>query len=545
VERLVKQALRWIGAASLAALAAACSSDPSSPEVGPPTAEVNLAVGQYVLLRDTAVEGPVRFVAAGPLGAEYLVIGQLATGSADASSSFQLGGSAAEAMASLRAGMQGRAPRPADRFHTLLRTREADFARQGRLAGALRAPAVRIPAAPPNVGDKRTFKVCGNLNCSTLKNTPATARFVGSHLAIFVDDSTPTGGFSSGDLAALGQLFDDELAPIAEARFGTESDIDTNGVVIVLLTPRVNALVPEPDCEESFVTGFFFGADIAPGFAAQYNNGEIFYGMVPDTGGVAGCAYTKVEVQRILPITFIHEFQHMISFNQKVLVRATEAEVLWLNEALSHISEELAGLHFDSLGQDTTASRYLIGNLYNAYAYLLEPDAHALVSEESPGSLEMRGGAWLFVRYLVDRFGESITNSLVQSSAVGALNVQAATGQPFEEVLGRWALATYVSDLPGFTAPADLKFDFWRLHAVYESLHDQDPSNFPVPFPLRPDSGLGSDIAVTGTLHAGSGAYLKVRQNADGGAFDLLFRQSNGNLLPALTAPQIAVVRLR
>jgi hypothetical protein len=39
-----------------------------------------------------------------------------------------------------------------------------------------------------------------------------------------------------------------------------------------------------------------------------------------------------VEVQAFVPITFIHEFQHMISFNQHVLVRGGDGEVLWLNE---------------------------------------------------------------------------------------------------------------------------------------------------------------------------------------------------------------------
>jgi len=34
-----------------------------------------------------------------------------------------------------------------------------------------------------------------------------------------------------------------------------------------------------------------------------------------------------------VPVTFIHEFQHMISFNQHVLVgNSVNGEVLWLNE---------------------------------------------------------------------------------------------------------------------------------------------------------------------------------------------------------------------
>ena len=111
------------------------------------------------------------------------------------------------------------------------------------------------------------------------------------------------------------------LVPSIVAAFGAESDIDSNGVVLILLTPKVNALVTRPDCQTSYVTGFFFGADIDPSFRAQYNNGEVFYGMVPDSLGSVSCAYSPNLVRQLITVTFIHEFQHMISFNQHVLLR--------------------------------------------------------------------------------------------------------------------------------------------------------------------------------------------------------------------------------
>ena len=48
----------------------------------------------------------------------------------------------------------------------------------------------------------------------------------------------------------------------------------------------------------------------SPGFAPSYNNGEVFYGMVPDPSGQKSCAYSRTFVRGILPVTFIHEFQH-------------------------------------------------------------------------------------------------------------------------------------------------------------------------------------------------------------------------------------------
>jgi len=44
-----------------------------------------------------------------------------------------------------------------------------------------------------------------------------------------------------------------------------------------------------------------------------------------------------------VPVTFIHEFQHMISFNQHVLVgNSVNGEVLWLNEGFSHYAKSWA-----------------------------------------------------------------------------------------------------------------------------------------------------------------------------------------------------------
>ena len=66
----------------------------------------------------------------------------------------------------------------------------------------------------------------------------------------------------------------------------------------------------------------------------------------------------------------IHEFQHMISFNQHVLVRGGNAEETWLNEGLSSFAEELGGrLVPDALCANTDClTQFSLINLDNAYA---------------------------------------------------------------------------------------------------------------------------------------------------------------------------------
>ena len=535
-------------ALGMAALVAAACGDTHAPPAG--GGDVSLAVGQFALYTGTQIAGALRFPAAGSSGAQYLIVAQSATGTSGITTAFSLLGAASAAGASVSVALApppaGGEPSAALRFHDGLRAREARLAAEARVLGfRAAAPATRVAAAPPVVGFSRTFKVCGDLDCAALKNVVATARWVGTHAAIFVDDSAPAGGFTGSNLQQMGQQFDAELYPIDRQNFGAESDIDNNGVVIILLTPKVNALIVRPRCDDSFITGFFYGADLLPSIRSTYNNGEVFYGFVPDPGGLVSCAYSVNLVRRLIPVTFIHEFQHMISFNQHTLVRGGGAEVLWLNEALSHLAEELGGRYYDSLGIDTTASRFFIGNLYNAFKYLRDPLASAVVAATGPGELAERGAVWLFVRYLVDRFGPQTSRDLVNTSSLGAANVAAVTGTAFANLLGHWALAVYASDYPGFTAPAELRYASWHFRTTFADLNAQAPSDFDRVFPLVPFSGIGGAVSVTGTLRSGSGAFVLATQAPDGRSFELDFSPTTGGIFPLAAGAQIAVVRLR
>src|SRR2546430_11672353 len=95
----------------------------------------------------------------------------------------------------------------------------------------------------------------------------------------------------------------------------------------------------------------------------------------------------------------------MISYNQHVLVRRGQAEILWLNEGLSHYAEERGGRSFLPLpAGDSTFCFFVRGDLYDAGQYLANPESHFLVDTSGIGGLAERGAYWLFVRYFVDHF---------------------------------------------------------------------------------------------------------------------------------------------
>ena len=85
------------------------------------------------------------------------------------------------------------------------------------------------------------------------------------------------------------------------------------------MTGKVNSLVTSAQCTTTgFIAGFFYGGDLISGFSGG-NNGEIFYSIVPDPSGTLSCMHNASQVKRLVSGTFIHEFQHMISFNQHFL----------------------------------------------------------------------------------------------------------------------------------------------------------------------------------------------------------------------------------
>lgn len=515
--------------------------------VGTPIA---LGVGAYTTVDPATDSGCVRFAAnaSGIDSTEYLVVAQSAAGTSGQSSPFRLqGGTAAATGAALVAAGASPATRSETavlfdaRMRAMARNRSYPF-----VPAALAAAApLRAAMAPPIAGSLRVFKVCGNLSCSTIKNVAARARVVGQHIAVYVDTLAPAAGLDSAELDSLKQVFDTRLYPIDTTAFGGVSDVDSNSVVIVLMTGVVNSLVSRTQCRQSgFVAGFFFAGDLDPTVSTQFNHGEVFYSVVADPDSTLSCPHTAAELDDLTPVTFVHEFQHMISFVQHVLVRGGDTEEGWLDEGLSKYAEELAGRSYLP-GNNQQFSNYVIGDVFDAYQYLRAPSTSPLLIPEDTGSLAEIGASWLFTRYLVDHFGSGLPLKLHQTTLVGSANIAAQTGQPFTTLVTRWALTNWVSDLPGFSPPGELQDTSWHFRTTFAALHAQDSTDFPLAYPLVPGAGAGGQVSITGTVTSGSGAYLRVFQAPSGPAFSLHFTRDGATALPAALVPRLDVIRIR
>jgi hypothetical protein len=540
-------------------LVAACNNNPSQSvadcSVATATSVGALAVGQYVTLDPTTGNGCFGFPAnaSSTDSAYYLVIAQSGAAIPTDSSPFVLNGVSSTGATAARVAAWQRDWTPqrsnAAKFDAFLHGAGRPWNAPPRVRGSFRAS---VAAAPPLVGSLRSFVVCANPACSDTTRITARAVEVGTNVAIYIDTINPAGsplaGFTQADLDTLLQVFDTRIYAIDIQNFGPVSDIDSNGVVIALMSPVVNQLVTRTDCEQNgYIAGFFFAGDLYPGLSQVYNNGEIYYSVVPDPDSVVSCAHPVLSVKRVSPPTFAHELEHMINFGQHVLVYSSGngAEEGWLDEGLARYAEELAARSYLP-GDSATFHSYLVfGDLYDAYQYYLDPGASYLLLVDDNGTLAESGASWLFVRYLIDLYGPGLAAKLVQSPYSGPQNITARTFTNFQTLVTHWALANYVSDLPGFPTPDSLKYTSWSFRAVFDTLYNYSVSHFPLPFPLVPTPSLGSAVSQSGELRSGSGYYEMAGQGPSGPAFALSFTQNGSTALGTTIVPRLSIIRIR
>jgi hypothetical protein len=485
-------------------------------------------------------------------GAEYLLAPQ-SVGAPGASTDYQLSGNTVPL--AVPPPQQPQVSEPvshARAFHDWLRMRERDFSLAPRPPSVTpAAPSGMAMVAPPKPGESKEFKVLNNTGGSyELKDftkVQATAKYVGSHIAIFQDNAAPANGFTDTEFQTMGAQFNDILYDLDNRAYGSESDVDDNGIVYMLLTPVVNRLTAANQCTGGIITGFFFSIDIDPGYSAdaRANQAEVFYAIVPDPSGSVTCTIPKSRINQIVPSTFVHEFQHMISYGQHVLFRRSISEDLWLNEAMSHLAEELGALKMKEMGDDQAFSDFVIGNLFDGFTYLKNPGSNYVLYTQGGGTLAERGSTWLFLRWLVDKFGPNVTRRLEETPLVGIDNIGAATGEPLSRLLPQWFLANWVSDLPGFTAPPRLKYDSWSFRTTYASLNQQTPSRFDRPYPLVPQVFTSGTFNVAGTLKAGSGDYYRVTQLPSAQGFTVQLTNSTGGPIATSAVARLNVIRIK
>lgn len=463
----------------------------------------------------------------------------------------------------------------ADAFHLRLRQIEQDeapraIAYQQQLKA--RPPvSLQVQAAQAQALENRDFKVLSSLTGSTYTTVTARLVYTGTSILLYVDNGAPTANtFTDAEYAAFGRQFDTDLFPIDIATFGGTSDIDANGKTFVLFTPIVNRLTLSTGTCGSYVAGFFNGADLSG--STNGNRAEIFYSSVPGepAGGPTCTLLSTAVVRNSAPATFIHELQHMISYNQHVLIRNSSTEDIWLNEGLSHMAEELGGKLYESHwpcpnlppcpaspGRASTAQifpdssqGFLPPNFGNAYDFFSSRQDFSLTSPTGFGTIEERGVAWLFLRWLVDQKGESKLTQLVQTRNAGTANIATVFGENFQVLFADYMTAVLLDDFPGATAgqiPARYQFPSRNLRAIYARLNSIASASYPTAYPLDvndlPASSKLTPASIAATYQMKPGSLDLFQFTSTAAQAGMSFKPPTGSFKSALKA-QVTVVRL-
>lgn len=475
---------------------------------------------------------------------------------------------------------------------TELRARGASPVRQSD-GGETRLSASVRPASTPGDTLRLHFAVSGDMSISctdTADAMTAVVRATGPDVAVVQDAAAPA-GFTDEDFRLIRDEFQELVLPTDTAYFGPPADIDGNGRVIVLLTPRVNDLTPHGS--DSRVGGFFLPLDLADagpggdGIAPEggatcpaSNEGEVLYLATADPEGSFGPAMDRTSALRNARSIGSHELEHLLSAEQRVVLGDGDfgdLQQVWLAEGMAHLAEEAVGhaalgvetgSNLDFADFDGSRERLEAFNVFHLQnfgrlqLFLRAPSLTPALAAVDPGgarSLRMRGFAWLFSRWLGDHLGAGSEAAIFRQLSSGGTahlkgieNVEQVAGAGWEQLLADFARVPLLDDRETAsgtrlsTSPLD-QVTTWDLPGVYEGLQDNPSAGrlFPVGYPLAPVR-LGEKLdLLTLDLPAAAPAYFSVGGSFPSPALALRLSSVSGGPPPASARLRLAVIRVR
>ncbi len=147
-----------------------------------------------------------------------------------------------------------------------------------------------------------------------------------SKCLIFLDDAIS----AQYDWNSIGQNFDNNIYPYMLSAFGSPTDIDANQKVVILYYDMGEA--------EMSTYGYFMSDDLTLGNGL--NEMEIFY-MNIKYGIERGSTATANPLDPELIRTLAHEFQHLINYGQRVMIKKISRMDSWMDEGMAESAEQI------------------------------------------------------------------------------------------------------------------------------------------------------------------------------------------------------------
>jgi len=434
------------------------------------------------------------------------------------------------------------------------RTLEANRQVRGALVANGRgsgAGAARGARSVPVVGDLLYLYGAGECNSGSDLRT-ARVQSVGQNVIVVADTLNPLGGFTAAQYDSIAMEFDTLAWHVLTSNFGTPTDIDGNGRVILFFTRTVNELSPTGTA--AWVPAVFKARDLYTAASCPLSNeGEIIYLVTPDpTGVVNGNIRTLASVRGQTTVWSLHESLHLVNASTRLYVTGGDLEEAWLDEQLAGIAEELAFYHTSAglaPGQDLTVIAITGGALgtrrtaaFNAFAFpnftrlrawLQRPDTTGAFKGGT--SLAAQGAGWAFLRYTADRRGGDQTafwQSLVNTNLTGKANLEAASGASVDDWWRDFVVAMYADNAVTGTSSVYTQ-PSWNFRDLFNTLNGV--------YQVQPRP-LSNGVTLTLSYSRGGGSTY-ARLGVPAGGFATITALSGGTV--PVTPFALAVVRTK
>ncbi|MEB3328610.1 MAG: hypothetical protein VKQ33_05200 [Candidatus Sericytochromatia bacterium] len=287
--------------------------------------------------------------------------------------------------------------------------------------------------------------------------------------------------------AQLDRLLDEweqRIYPRLTAVFGREArpGIDGEERIFLVLSPAVDNWG-----KEKGLMGYFWSRDLIPGGGGNSNQKEVLF--------MTDQLFDRPELTSFG--TLAHEFQHLLNFSRKsARLGYRLSEDTWLDEGLSMYAMEVAGYGLP-------AGDYHIAK--DLRVFQESPEDFSLTDWSGNPNGFAYGQSYLFVRYLVDRYGPGVIAEILDSNKAGVAciaDLLKPRGTTFAEHFRAWAIANLVSDAP-LAQGTPYTYQGLPLRGTFRSASGQEDIELRG-FQTRP--GEGADVTLR--LRPWSTAYL-------------------------------------
>ncbi|TLN18287.1 M1 family metallopeptidase, partial [bacterium] len=285
-----------------------------------------------------------------------------------------------------------------------------------------------------DAGDANTFWVL-NSDTNRYRQVDTQLAFESPHVYFWVEKGLT---YDESALRRLGDEFENKIYPTNREFFVSEWSPGVDG------DPHLY-IIYASDMGDN-LAGMFSSADSVNPLAYRYSNGhETFFLNADNISLDEDFTYGVLA----------HEFQHMIHWYRD------RNEETWMSEGFSELAAYLNG--YDVGGFD--------------YAFLMEPSTQLDTWPNDSGSNAANyGGAFLFLNYFLERFGEGATKELVGNSLNGLESIDqvlesldatypdGSTPYRADDLFADWTVANVVND----PSIADGRFGYTDYQMPFE-----------------------------------------------------------------------------